>query len=112
MVGRILKKSIAALVLHVLPDEAGCGSWYSDAWGERVHDTKIANAGAKYYFYAWELPIFVAMGCIGGLSGALWIRINIAMTRLRAQHIPTHAVRRRLAEVCAGCYTQNLPQDW
>ena len=56
-------------------------------------------AGSKYFFYAWEIPIFVLMGCVGGLSGALWIRINIAMTRLRAQHIPARAVRRRLAEV-------------
>jgi len=69
------------------------------AWKSVRPEVVGADAGAKYYFFAWELPIFVLMGCIGGLSGALWIRINIAMTRLRAQHVPARAVRRRLAEV-------------
>ena len=59
----------------------------------------LSTAGARYYFYAWELPIFVAMGCMGGLSGALWIRINVAMTRVRAQYVPARCVNRRLAEV-------------
>ncbi len=64
--------------------------------------TRFVIAGARYYFYAWELPIFVAIGCGGGLSGALWIRINIAMTRVRAQYVPARCVRKRLAEVTAG----------
>ena len=49
------------------------------------------------------------MGCMGGLSGALWIHINIAMTRLRGQYIPAHAVRRRLAEVDAAMLQLSRP---
>ena len=59
----------------------------------------ILIAGANYYFYAWELPIFVLMGCLGGLSGALWIKCNIALTKLRAKYVPARLIKKRLLEV-------------
>ena len=68
-------------------------------------------AGAHYFFYAWELPIFVAMGCVGGATGALWIRCNVAMTRLRARWVPARLVKRRLAEVmCLCCHAGGAPR--
>ena len=43
--------------------------------------------------------VFVVIGCVGGLLGAAWIRINVEMVRVRARHVPARKPVRRLCEV-------------
>ena len=48
---------------------------------------------------AFLVQVFVLMGCVGGLLGAAWIRLNVQMTQLRARHVPASRPMRRLTEV-------------
>ena len=43
--------------------------------------------------------MFILIGCIGGVLGALWIKLNVAMIRVRARHVPANRPMRRLCEV-------------
>jgi chloride channel 7 len=38
-------------------------------------------------FEYFELPIYIGMGIIGGLSGALWISFNMKLNKFRNQFI-------------------------
>ncbi len=50
------------------------------------------------------------MGCVGGLLGAAWIRINVEMIRVRAKHVPARLPFRRLLEVRAASCCSISPQ--
>lgn len=67
----------------------------------RLYDDNLALYGKRYYYYIWELPVFVAMGCAAGLLGAAFIRLNILATQLRARFIPPRKPLLRLLEVTA-----------
>jgi chloride channel 7 len=56
----------------------------------------------RYYYYIWELPVFVLMGVAAGLLGALFIRLNVRVTALRARWVPPRRPHLRLLEVRAG----------
>jgi chloride channel 7 len=36
-----------------------------------------------FWWYFWEVPIFAAIGCIGGLLGALFVNVNVRITMWR-----------------------------
>ena len=68
----------------------------------RLYDDNLALYGKRYYYYVWELPVFVLMGVTAGLLGSLFIKLNILMTQLRARFIPPSKPRLRLMEVPAA----------
>ena len=65
----------------------------------RLYDDNIALYGKRYYYYIWELPIFVVIGIVAGLLGALFVRLYVLCTRLRARFVPASSPRRRVIEV-------------
>lgn len=68
----------------------------------RLYDDNVALYGRRYYYYIWELPIFTLMGILAGLLGALFVRIHVICSRLRAKYVPATSPKRRLAEVYTG----------
>jgi chloride channel 7 len=50
-------------------------------------------------FYVYELPLFIAMGCLGGILGALFNYINMNVSLYRAKHINI-SKQKRLTELC------------
>ena len=60
-----------------------------------------ADYSKNYWWYFWEVPIFVAMGVCGGLLGAAFVNLNVKITQWRAQYIPVTDRRKRLLEVIA-----------
>lgn len=48
-----------------------------------LYDDKVAAYGQVFYFHVWELPLFAAMGALGGLAGAAFIRMNVELTLWR-----------------------------
>ena len=65
----------------------------------RLYDDNVALYGKRYYYYIWELPLFCLIGIVAGLAGALFVRLYVVCTRLRAKFIPASNPIRRLAEV-------------
>jgi hypothetical protein len=76
----------------------------------RLYKDDVALYGSRYYYYIWELPLYVLMGVLGGLLGALFIRINVWVTALRARYVPPVMLKRRVAEVCTD-YNVALARD-
>lgn len=60
-----------------------------------------ANYGATFWYYVWEFPVFVLVGILGGLMGALFIHLNVKITMWRRRHIPVSNKMRRFYEVVA-----------
>ena len=58
-----------------------------------------ADYSKNYWWYFWEVPIFVAMGLVGGLLGSAFVNLNVKITQWRARHIPVTNKRKRLLEV-------------
>ena len=55
--------------------------------------------GKVFSYYWWELGIFAAMGALGGVLGALFVALNVKITKWRHQWIPVARPFRRHAEV-------------
>lgn len=64
-----------------------------------LYSDDIAHYGSKYWYYAWEIPIFVGLGVMGGLLGALFVHLNTKVTMFRQKYIPGAAKAKRLYEV-------------
>ncbi|QDZ22769.1 chloride channel protein [Chloropicon primus] len=60
-----------------------------------------ANYGEAFWYYVWEFPVFVIVGILGGLMGALFIHLNVKITMWRRKHIPVDKRNRRFYEVVA-----------
>lgn len=58
-----------------------------------------ADYGRNFFYYLWEVPIFILIGALGGAIGALFIAINVQITRVRQRYIPVRCYNRRLVEV-------------
>eukprot|EP00599_Poterioochromonas_sp_BG-1_P012444 CAMPEP_0173159256 /NCGR_PEP_ID=MMETSP1105-20130129/16980_1 /TAXON_ID=2985 /ORGANISM="Ochromonas sp., Strain BG-1" /LENGTH=866 /DNA_ID=CAMNT_0014077613 /DNA_START=186 /DNA_END=2786 /DNA_ORIENTATION=- len=50
-------------------------------------------------FYVYELPLFIAMGCCGGIMGALFNHINMNMSLYRMKYL-NMSKQRRMIELC------------
>lgn len=53
-----------------------------------LYTDSLAFYGSRMFYYVWDLPIFVGMGAIGGLMGALFIKVNVKITQFRHLYIP------------------------
>ncbi len=53
-----------------------------------LYTDSLAFYGSRMFYYVWDLPIFVGMGAIGGLMGALFIKVNVKITQFRHIYIP------------------------
>jgi H+/Cl- antiporter ClcA len=50
-------------------------------------------------FYVYELPIFIAIGCMGGVLGALFNHLNMLMSIYRKNHLNASKWK-RMMELC------------
>ena len=64
-----------------------------------LYDDSIALYGSRFWYYIWELPIYVIVGCVAGGLGGLFIKLNIHFTAFRAKYIPSSNRWRRFGEV-------------
>lgn len=53
-----------------------------------LYTDSLAFYGSRMFYYVWDLPIFVGMGAVGGLMGALFIKVNVKITQFRHLYIP------------------------
>ena len=58
-------------------------------------------------YNAYEMPLFAAMGCIGGIFGAFFNSLNLKITRFRMRHVHKRMFRyvkigvdRRVGKLC------------
>ena len=65
-----------------------------------LYTDSLAFYGSRMFYYVWDLPIFVGMGAIGGLMGALFIKVNVKITQFRHVYIPVRCVRLAQEEHC------------
>ena len=42
-----------------------------------------ANYSRVFWWYFWEVPLFAGLGALGGLCGALFVKLNVRITSLR-----------------------------
>lgn len=93
--------------LHVTQLLHAAGAIFESKFGIRrdygLYDDNKALYGKVYFYYLWELPIYAAMGIFGACMGVLFIKLNIAVSRLRGRFIPVLKRRRRIAEVKPSC---------
>eukprot|EP01023_Acetabularia_acetabulum_P017781 TRINITY_DN1891_c0_g1_i13.p1 TRINITY_DN1891_c0_g1~~TRINITY_DN1891_c0_g1_i13.p1 ORF type:complete len:840 (-),score=163.15 TRINITY_DN1891_c0_g1_i13:115-2634(-) len=68
-----------------------------------LYNDAIADYGKSYHYYMWEMPIFIAMGVIGGIIGALFVSLNTIITKFRYKNIPVASPVKRLVEVVFMC---------
>ena len=59
-----------------------------------LYDDHEANYGLNLWWYVWELPIFMAMGAVGGVLGAL---VGLAQMRFGAGAAALGGVRQGAA---------------
>ena len=101
---------VAVLVLealHLLTDEKPESSFFG-IFGEKLggmHDfsllaDNVILPSQRFFYRLWELPIFVLIGCAGGVVGGVFVAVNIKITTLRHKYIPVTQPLRRLLEVC------------
>ena len=51
-----------------------------------------ANYSRVFWWYFWEVPLFAGLGALGGLCGALFVKLNVRITSLRyVLHFPNPA---------------------
>ena len=96
------------LTLHWLvkfrKQEEGASLMFARLGADRdfgLYDDATANYGAQYWYYVWEIPIFVLMGMLGGLMGAAFIQLNVRITGWRLRRIPVSRPAKRALEVVA-----------
>lgn len=82
--------------------------WLSPAWGLQestnvlqahfgryrdfgLYTDSLGLYGSRMFYYVWDLPIFCVMGAIGGALGALFIHLNVKVTKLRHRYIPVRS---------------------
>lgn len=57
-----------------------------------LYTDSLAFYGSRMFYYVWDVPIFCAMGAVGGLMGALWVHVNVRVTAFRHRCIPVRCV--------------------
>jgi Voltage gated chloride channel len=48
-----------------------------------LYTDSLAFYGARMFYYVWDVPVFILMGCIGGLMGAGFCHFNVKITQWR-----------------------------
>ena len=90
-----------------------------------LYDDADASYGRNLYYFLWEMPIYILIGALGGLLGALFISLNVQITKFRQRFIPVRCPNRRLVEVltvawvtstttfllCRFSPCSNIPED-
>ena len=64
-----------------------------------LYADSLAFYGSRLFYYAWDVPLFCAMGAAGGALGAAFVAANVRVTAWRAARVPPAARWKRLAEV-------------
>ena len=85
--------------LAVSPSSKPSWLYFFTASRCRLYDDNQTEYGKIFYFYIWEVPIFLGMGVIAGLLGAAFNSFHIKCAAWRAQYVPPRLVYRRLGEV-------------
>eukprot|EP00670_Eutreptiella_braarudii_P001902 CAMPEP_0174301656 /NCGR_PEP_ID=MMETSP0809-20121228/59169_1 /TAXON_ID=73025 ORGANISM="Eutreptiella gymnastica-like, Strain CCMP1594" /NCGR_SAMPLE_ID=MMETSP0809 /ASSEMBLY_ACC=CAM_ASM_000658 /LENGTH=1016 /DNA_ID=CAMNT_0015407439 /DNA_START=40 /DNA_END=3090 /DNA_ORIENTATION=+ len=104
-----LSTVVAVLVLetfHLLTDEKPESSFLG-IFGEKLgnmHDfsllaDNVILPSSRFFYRLWELPVFMLMGCAGGVMGGTFVATNIKITTLRHKYVPVTIPHRRLLEV-------------
>ena len=62
-----------------------------------------ANYSRVFWWYFWEVPLFAGLGALGGLLGALFVKVNVRITAWRQRNVPVANRHRRHAEVVLVC---------
>lgn len=62
-----------------------------------------ANYSRVFWWYFWEVPLFAGLGALGGLLGALFVKVNVRITAWRQRHVPVANRHRRHMEVVLVC---------
>ena len=65
----------------------------------RLYDDNVTNVGRVFFYYIWDVPIFVAMGLASGSLGAWFNTMHVGLVHLRAYYLPNTLKYRRLFEV-------------
>lgn len=65
----------------------------------RLYDDDVTNVGRVFFYYIWDIPIFVLMGMASGGLGALFNHMHVGLVHLRAYYLPVRLIYRRLIEV-------------
>ena len=48
-----------------------------------LYTDSLAFYGARMFYYLWDVPIFMAMGAVGGVMGAGFCHFNVKVTQFR-----------------------------
>ena len=70
------------------------------------------SQGENHSYQLWEVPFFVALGCLGGLLGALFNSFNRRLVNLRARLLKSRTSRiaeALLLSACMAAFTFGLP---
>lgn len=67
-----------------------------------LYTDSLAFYGSRMFYYVWDLPIFVGMGAVGGLMGALFIKVNVKITQFRHLYIPVRYILCSRGGLCLG----------
>eukprot|EP00624_Nannochloropsis_granulata_P000650 evm.model.NODE_12539_length_10647_cov_21.244482.3 len=107
---RVIKKKLLA----IKTSEEAWGS--PDATKMFSFGKFVSLKGVGGNYSVWELALFLLIGCLGGLLGACFNRINESLTVWRMTHIQPSAAR-RCVEVLAVCGAMSflsyvLPLCW
>ena len=99
-----LATSLGVLTLHYLVElREHPSEWPSAHFGTHrdfgLYSDSDAHLGSVFWYYGWEIPIFLILGALGGALGSLFIHVNVRITKLRQQYIPVKAAHRRVMEV-------------
>lgn len=91
--------SVCALVLNFfLVGFSADQPWGSlGALGVLTFGSFFENKSMSYH--TWEILIFILIGLVGGLVGALFNGLNIQLTLWRMRHVPPRGVRRFLEAI-------------
>eukprot|EP00210_Caulerpa_lentillifera_P000973 g938.t1 len=106
-----LSTSVGVVTLHFLVElqDAPHNAVYSARFGHQrdfgLYSDNDANYGSSYYYYIWEMPIFMTMAVICGLLGASFIWMNVKMTSWRHRYIPVSSAWKRTLEVMFVVFT-------
>ena len=73
-----------------------------------LYTDSLAFYGSRMFYYVWDLPIFVGMGAVGGLMGALFIKVNVKITQFRHLYIPVRYELCTTATLCC-CWPTYAP---